>query len=144
MAVQEFGATIQMDERMQTIYRSVKANGEFNAKARFVKASKSNYATTHAVGSYTINIPARPFFRHMIAEKSPQWGAYMAQMLKLSNYDTGVALQKMGEKMHDQLQTSMRDWSTPRNAPSTIAKKGFNDPLVHTGYALNSIGIEIS
>lgn len=38
----------------------------------------------------------RPFFRNMIADKSPEWGNEMARILSSNNFDMGVALDLMG------------------------------------------------
>lgn len=45
----------------------------------------------------------------------------------------------MGDGIRGQLQTSIRDWTTPPNSPDTIAKKGFNKPLIDTSHMLNSV-----
>lgn len=143
-AINEFGAQVNMPAREQTIYRSIKDNGEFNRNGRFVKAAKSNYETTHTVEAYTITIPARPFFRHMIAEKSSEWGPSIAKLLKKNNYDADVTLNIMGEGMADQLEASLRAWSDPPNAASTVRAKGFNNPLIDTSFMLNSIAYQVT
>lgn len=141
--VNEFGATINREAGEQTIYRSLKANGDLAQGGRFVRAAKSNFASTHAVGAYKIIIPARPFFRTMIAEKSPGWGVMLAKALKTAKYDPYTALGRMGEVIKSDLQDSIREWSDPPNAPSTIAGKGFNKPLIADGTLLNSVDWEV-
>lgn len=140
----EWGGTFEVEEREQTIYRQVDKNGDFAKGGRFVKRGASNFATDHIVPAHTITIPPRPFFRRMIAEKSPGWGASMAKVLKASDCNLGVAFGRMGEGIRGQLQGSIRDFSSPANAPSTVAKKGFNNPLVDTGHMLNSVDYEIT
>lgn len=88
--------------------------------------------------------PPRPFFRQMIAAKSPGWGASMAKVLKAADCNLDVALGRMGEGIRGQLQGSIRDFTTPANAPSTVAQKGFNAPLRDTGHMLNSVDYEIT
>lgn len=56
-AIHHFGGVIKRKARTQTIYRKVTA-GEISD--RFVKRSKSNFATDHAVGAHDIEMPARP------------------------------------------------------------------------------------
>lgn len=55
-AIHQLGGTIHRKARTQTIYRRQKSNSN-----RFVKKSKSDFATEHAVGAHDIIIPARPF-----------------------------------------------------------------------------------
>lgn len=81
----------------------------------------------------TSRAPARPFFRNMIAAKSPEWGKDLAKAIKAQDYDPARALALMGERIKDQLQKSIVDFATPANAPSTIARKGFDKPLIDTG-----------
>jgi hypothetical protein len=142
-AVNEYGGSFEVEERQQTIYRQVDKNGDFAKGGRFVKAAKSNFASEHTVAAHTVTIPPRPFFRSMIAAKSPGWGASMAKVLKAADCNLDVAFGRMGEGIRGQLQSSIRDFSSPANAPSTIAKKGFNDPLIDSGHMLNSVDYDI-
>jgi len=41
------------------------------------------------------------------------------------------------------MQQSIAGWRYPGNAPSTIAKKGFDKPLVETAHMQNSVGFEV-
>ncbi|MEI9625799.1 hypothetical protein [Phytobacter diazotrophicus] len=59
--LQSVGATIQIPEHTTTIYRQVDANGDLKNDGRFVKARKSNLATTHIVPAQTVTLPPRPF-----------------------------------------------------------------------------------
>jgi hypothetical protein len=45
----------------------------------------------------------------------------------------------LGETIKDQLQEQIRDYpNPPPNAPMTVAQKGFDKPLVDTGFMLAS------
>lgn len=92
----------------------------------------------------TRTIPARPFFRNMIAAKSKEWPDGIATQLRLTRYDVALTLQRTGAAIRGQLQLSIRSTNTPPNAPSTIAKKGFNNPLIDTGHMLNSVDYEVT
>jgi hypothetical protein len=89
------------------------------------------------------NQPPRPYFRGMISRKSGNWGKGVGDLLKANHYDAEKALGMMGEGIKGQLQESITELSDPANAPSTIAKKGFDDPLVDTGHMLNSVDYEV-
>ena len=74
--------------------------------------------------------PPRPFFRTMIAEKSPAWPAQMGQLAKSTGYDGPRVLALMGEQIEGDLKESINNFSDPPLAPSTIKAKGFDKPLI--------------
>ena len=55
-----------------------------------------------------------------------------------TGYSARQALGLIGEKINDDLKSSIVGWQDPPNAPSTVAKKGFNKPLVDIGDMLRS------
>jgi hypothetical protein len=142
-AINEFGATIQREPGAVTIYRKVKG-GKFLRGGRFVKKAQSNFATDHAHDAYTIHIPPRPFFRNMIAAKSREWPAAIATQLRAKDYDARAALDVVGEAIGGQLQASIKALTSPPNAPSTIQRKGFDDPLIDTGYMWRKVDHEVT
>ena len=142
--IQEFGAKIQREAGTVTIYRMVnKAGTGFARKGRFVSKSKANFASTHAHDAYEINIPPRPFFRTMIAQNKDSWAPTAAALLKQGKSPAEV-LDIMGELLAGQLRASIIAMKTPPNAPSTIRKKGFDDPLIDSGHMLNSVDFEVT
>lgn len=92
----------------------------------------------------TTREPIRAFFRQMIAAKSPEWGADLAKILQANGNDLPAALELMGEHIKDQLVQSIVEFSDPANAESTVAKKGFNDPLIDSGVMQRSADFEVS
>ena len=92
----------------------------------------------------TSRAPARPFFRGMIAAKSPDWGRDLAKAIKARGYSVEQALALMGERIKDQLQKSIVDFANPANAPSTVARKGFDKPLIDTGTMQRSVDYVVS
>ncbi len=87
----------------------------------------------------TKRAPARPFFRTMITAKSPKWGDNLARLLKASDYNVEQSLGLMGEAIKDQLQDSILNGGWQANAESTIAKKGFDKPLVEHGIMYRNV-----
>ena len=143
--VNEFGATIQMPARQQTIYRRRNAKGTaFLRKGRFVKRAASNYTTTHTSPAHTIVIPPRPFFRNMIKAKASTWGPAIAILLKKDGYDAPKVLGEMGALIAGQLQQSIQDLTSPPNAASTIRRKGASKPLIDTGKMWQSVAFEVN
>jgi len=112
-------------------------------------ATYPNGLPVAAVASYnefgvpSHNQPPRPFFRTMIAEKSPEWGPELGQVLKATDYNVDRSLGLMGERIQGQLQDSIRDLKTPPLSPVTIARKGFDKPLIDTGHMLASVGYDV-
>jgi hypothetical protein len=100
-------------------------------------------AAINEYGNPANNQPPRPFFRQMIAAKSPGWGASMAKVLKAADCNVEVAFKRMGEGIRGQLQGSIREFTSPALAPSTVEAKGFAKPLVDTGHMLASVDFEI-
>jgi hypothetical protein len=143
-ATNEFGGTVTVPEHDVTLNRNVKSDGEFAQNGRFVKSGKANFQTVHHVDEYTITIPSRPYFRGMIAAKKGQWGPQLGKIIKATDYDSTMALGQLAELVEGQLKESIRDFSEPANAKSTIAKKGFDDPLVDSGHMMNSTGWELN
>lgn len=88
-------------------------------------------------------IPPRPFFSNMIADKAAGWGPALGKILEANGNDGAAALALMGEGIKGQLQQSIRDTNAPPLAESTIARKGFEKPLVDTGLMLNSVDFEV-
>jgi len=82
--------------------------------------------------------PPRPFFRNMVAEKSPTWGKSLSNILKLNNLDVDKSMALMGEGIRGQLQESIRTFTTPGLAESTKKAKGFDKPLIDTAHMIQS------
>lgn len=94
-------------------------------------------------GAPGANIPPRPFFRNMVASKSPGWGPALAKNLKARNYDVTAALDAVGEGIEGQLQQSIQETNTPALAKKTVARKGFAKPLIDTSNMINSVDHDV-
>lgn len=100
-------------------------------------------AAANEFGDPGMNRPARPFFRRMIAEKSPGWGDDIGKIALAVNYDASTLFPLMGERIKEQLQGSIRELTDPALAQSTIDRKGFDKPLIETSHMLNSVDYDI-
>lgn len=140
-AVQEFGGSMNIPARTQDLHFKMSKSGEVGN--RFVKADKSGFVQTVTIPAHTVTVPARPYFRTMLSEKAPQWGAQVGKALKAANYDAGTTLGRMGELIKGELQGSIRDLTSPPLAASTVRAKGFDKPLIDTGVMLNSVDYEV-
>lgn len=101
--------------------------------------SVAEVATINEFGAPSRGQPPRPFFRLMIAEKRGTWGDAVALNWKATNGDAAKTLDRMGQGIKGQLQDSIRNLVDPPLAPSTIARKGFDKPLIDKGHMLNSV-----
>lgn len=91
----------------------------------------------------TATTPARPFFTTMIERKSPRWGVSLGNLLRKTNYNAERALTLMGEGIKGQLVRSIVEWQSPPNSPRTIARKGFNKPLIDTALMVRSVDYQV-
>lgn len=96
-------------------------------------------AAIQEFGAPRAGIPPRPFFRNMIAAKSPEWPDAVANLLVANNYDAAKTLGQAGEAIVGQLRQSIVDLTDPPLKPSTIRRKGFDKPLIDTGHLLQSV-----
>lgn len=71
-------------------------------------------------GAPAAGIPPRPFFRSMIATKSPEWPEAVGDLLKKTDYDAEKTLTQMGEGIKGQLQRSILDTVDPPLSPTTL------------------------
>ena len=89
------------------------------------------------------NIPSRPFFRQTIQEQKKAWALLMQQGFK-AGYTLEKCFGLVGTAMQNDIQMSITQWTTPPNAPYTIAKKGFDKPLIDSSLMRDSIKYEIA
>ena len=142
-ALQEFGGSTTIPAHVARVYRKIDRNGKFKKGGRFVKKRLANYSSVHNVPAHVIKIPSRPFFRTMLANVKPELPKMIAVLTKKDEYDVYLVMMTMGAFLQSRLQESIRTWTIPGNAPSTIRRKGFDKPLIDTGHMLNSVDFEV-
>lgn len=101
-------------------------------------------AAINEFGAPSRGQPPRPFFRRMVADKSPAWPGMLDKLLRATDYDAAMTLGLLGEQIKGELVQSIRDLWDPPLAPSTVARKGFDKPLIETSVMINSVGSEVS
>ena len=82
--------------------------------------------------------PPRPFMRTLVRNHRKIWRKILRDELA-KNEDAHISLATLAKYMVEDMKDYIKIWTYPPNAPSTIAKKGFNDPLVDTGRMMNSV-----
>lgn len=90
------------------------------------------------------HIPPRPFFRTMIARTSPTWSRLLQAALKNQDNDSASAMEMVGLKLSEWLQESIEEFDGAPNAPSTVAKKGFDKPLEESKNLKRAINFEVT
>lgn len=89
------------------------------------------------------NQPPRPFFRIMIAGQAPKWGPMTAALLKANDNDVDATLDIMGQEIQGRIKESINALMEPPLAASTIAKKGFDKPLIEHAIMVNAVSFEV-
>ena len=100
-------------------------------------------AAINEYGAPSRGQPPRPFFRRMINAKQGEWPAAIAGVLQAQGNDVEKALDIAGAAIAGQLRQSIVDLVDPPLAPSTIARKGFDKPLIDTSHMLELVDHEV-
>jgi hypothetical protein len=142
-AVHEFGGTIEHPGGTRYINDAVVGKGDkAHIGTRFV--GKDFVGETETTKAHAITIPARPFFRPMIAKHQDEWGDALAAELRANDYDAQAALKAVGKMMESQLVQSINDVTSPPLSAATVRRKGFEKPLIDTGVMWQSVDSEVS
>ena len=87
------------------------------------------------------NIPPRNYQKKVIEDNMSKWKKDMAKLLKKkSSYET---CEIMGIIAKEATKRTIDTWTTPPNAPITVAIKGKNTPLVDFGDLLKGITYKV-
>jgi hypothetical protein len=100
-------------------------------------------AAINEFGAPSRGQPPRPFFRQMIAADSPGWPEAVSENLIATGYDAKQTLERVGAGIAGQLRESIEKFTDPPLAASTIARKGFDKPLIASGHMQNSVDFEV-
>lgn len=123
----------------------------FFQESRYPKANESlpvaEVARRQEEGIPELRVPARPFFTSQllrIKEIGDPVGAKVYIRVKglVTDYMLGFrskSFKPLQQALQQSLQQEILDWSSPSNAKSTIERKGFDDPLIHTGRMYDSV-----
>ncbi|MDR3534022.1 MAG: hypothetical protein P4L90_26080 [Rhodopila sp.] len=146
----DFTGGDRLMQHLDRISNAALASGEPEVKVGFLAGSTYPDGTSvplvavvNEFGNPAKGQPPRPYFRTMLKEKAPTWGADMGKVLVAANYNAVTTLGRMGELIKGQLVQSIKDLTSPPLAPSTVARKGFTKPLIDTGVMWNSVDYEV-
>ena len=104
-------------------------------------------ASAHEFGAiagknYQTEIPARPFIRSTVDERRDIYaenGKRLWQRILDKEITIFEGLSLLGQLVEGDIRRKIIELREPPNAPSTIARKGSDNPLVDTGAMVNSI-----
>lgn len=100
-------------------------------------------AATNEFGNPAHNQPPRPFFRNAIAEHEEEWKEQAALLIERGD-DIEEVFSMLGTIITADIQQSIRSLDSPPLSPVTIARKGFDKPLIDTKNMLDSVSYEVS
>lgn len=141
-AIHEFGADIEHQSRLQTIYKKLKKSGDFARKGRFVKRKASNFAQLTFSLGHMVTIPERSFLRSTFDEKNRDWykkASALAAALITGHISAATVFGQMGNVLEGDVKAKITDGPFTPNAPATIRQKGSARPLIDTGRMRQSI-----
>lgn len=105
-------------------------------------------AATNEFGSADGRIPERSFLRSTIAENSDAYFQALADGINSTMNGRGstvtTVFRRIGTKVVGDVKTKIRDLRDPKNAASTIAKKGSSNPLIDSGRLRASIDFKVN
>ena len=91
-------------------------------------------------------LPERSWLRHAIRTNLRKYRTFNKKALRqilFGDLKPSIAMQRLGLEAMNDVQDRIRDISTPPNAPATVDRKGFNNPLIHTGLFRQSVTFEV-
>ena len=91
----------------------------------------------------TKRIPPRPFFRTFAKQAHDNAAKRIGKLLKANDYNAETTLDLLGTFEAGKLKAIINKGMPPPNAPYTIAKKGFDHPLLDTGHMRDSVAHEV-
>jgi len=103
-------------------------------------------ATVNEFGSTDGRIPQRSYFRSTMDRERLRYGTALAWSLRRVLDGRSLwrrELHLLGSRIANDIAITIHELDTPPNAPSTIQKKGFDNPLVETGTLARSIDHEV-
>lgn len=138
-AANEFGATI--NHPGGTAYGYATPEDARKHRVKFLKGG-SGHKVLGVTKPHTITIPARSYIRSTVDENAEKY-LKTAEKLTGKMIDEDMtkfqALTIMGQMIEADIKRKIITLKTPPNAPSTIRRKGSENPLVNKGFLGGSI-----
>ena len=137
-------------KKVGSLANALKKYSEMNASVRVGVLENATYpdGTPVAMVAFwneygTKTSPVRAFFRTTVSDQKKNWVLSVQNLMKMHD-DPKKVMGLIGEHMRGQIVQSINTWTDPPNAPYTVARKGFNKPLVDQGIMMQSISFEVN
>src|SRR5262249_50068689 len=88
--------------------------------------------------------PPRPFFRRTIIKRAEAWVKNFGTAMKFTKGDVERSFGLVGQGMKEDVQQGIRDLTSPPLSPVTIARKGFEKPLIETSNMVNTVAFRVT
>ena len=134
-------------EKMAKNLANMKVQVGFLSSAKYEDGkSVAQVAMSNEYGVPQKRQPPRPFMRNAL-KKAKEWKKTFDFMIKkdfVLGGDFKTSFDTLGMVVKGDIQTSIKELTSPALAQSTIDNKGFSKPLIHDGYMLDSVNYEVS
>ena len=101
------------------------------------------YGVLSRSGSGDFFIPPRPFMSYSSRVFADTFSEIVSSGLKENKFNSKKVIEEASKELKDRIELSIVEWDIPANAAYTIAKKGFDDPLIETHKMLNSVDYKV-
>lgn len=136
-------------KKVGSLANALKKYSDMNASVRVGVLESATYpdGTPVAMVAFwneygTKTSPVRAFFRTTVSDQKKNWVLSVQNLMKMHD-DPKKVMGLIGVHMQEQIVQSINTWSDPPNSAYTIAKKGFDKPLVETALLMRSIKSEV-
>lgn len=110
-----------------------------DGKALWQVATDNEFGHVNEQGFY---VPSRPFLTTTMRKNSVEYGEMMRAVAKKylkTDESAPLALNNMLKLIKMDVQLEIVEWDNPPNAPMTIQKKGFDNPLIDTKTMMKNV-----
>ncbi len=136
---------IDRDRGWKAFKRRLAVADDLRVVVGYVDSRIATYAAANEYG--TEHIPSRPFMRSTADSNADKYSAeaqrQMERVVVTGKGTPAGALTKVGLMYRNDLIKAITTWTTPPNAPSTIARKRVDAPLRDTGTMQRAIAVEV-
>lgn len=138
---------VDKDMGYQAFKRFVTKEMNLELHVGLLQGEIATYGAVQEYGYEPGGIPSRPWMSQTIDQNQVDLIRLMLSELRRTvgtqQASVKAALTVTGIQAVNLLKRAVADWSSPPNAPATIARKGEDNPLVDTGAMMNALTFEV-
>jgi hypothetical protein len=129
------------DKGLRKINKSFKGKKKHKIKVGLF-GYQAGIGAIHEFGAPANRIPARPFISTTIDKNRKKYEKLFERYSKhivTGRIELETVLQIIAITVASDIKKTITNLKKPKNAPSTIKKKGFDNPLIETGLMRNAV-----